>query len=52
MWLDGLYMAQPFYAQYAQLFHDDTAFNDIARQFIFDGKKCTRSANRLSLSWL
>ncbi|HWJ92503.1 MAG TPA: glycoside hydrolase family 88 protein, partial [Flavisolibacter sp.] len=21
MWLDGLYMGQPFYAQYAQLFH-------------------------------
>lgn len=34
MWLDGLYMAQPFYAEYAQLFHEDTAFNDIARQFI------------------
>lgn len=34
MWLDGLYMAEPFYAEYAQLFHEDTAFNDIARQFI------------------
>jgi unsaturated rhamnogalacturonyl hydrolase len=34
MWLDGLYMAEPFYAQYAKLFHEDTAFNDIARQFI------------------
>jgi len=34
MWLDGLYMGQPFYAEYAQLFHEDTAFNDIARQFI------------------
>lgn len=34
MWLDGLYMGQPFYAQYAQLFHEDTAFNDIAKQFI------------------
>ena len=34
MWLDGLYMAQPFYAEYAKLFHDDSAFNDIARQFI------------------
>jgi unsaturated rhamnogalacturonyl hydrolase len=27
-------MGQPFYAEYAQLFHEDTAFNDIARQFI------------------
>lgn len=35
MWLDGLYMGQPFYAQYAQMFHEDTAFNDIAHQFIY-----------------
>ena len=34
MWLDGLYMGQPFYAEYAMLAEDDTAFNDIARQFI------------------
>ena len=34
MWLDGLYMAEPFYAEYAKEFHEDTAFNDIARQFI------------------
>src|SRR5687767_2219186 len=34
MWLDGLYMGQPFYAEYAKIFHEDTAFNDIARQFI------------------
>jgi unsaturated rhamnogalacturonyl hydrolase len=33
VWLDGLYMGQPFYAAAAQLFGDDTAFNDIARQF-------------------
>lgn len=34
MWLDGLYMGQPFYAEWASTFHEDTAFNDIARQFI------------------
>jgi len=34
MWLDGLYMAEPFYAAYASLFHEDTAFSDIARQFM------------------
>lgn len=34
MWLDGLFMAQPFYAEYAKLFHEDSAFNDIANQFI------------------
>ncbi len=35
MWLDGLYMGEPFYAEYAMLFHEDTAFNDIANQFIW-----------------
>jgi unsaturated rhamnogalacturonyl hydrolase len=34
MWLDGLYMAEPFYAEYALMFHEDTAFDDIAKQFI------------------
>src|SRR5918993_493344 len=34
MWLDGLYMAEPFYAEWSNRFSDDTAFNDIARQFI------------------
>jgi unsaturated rhamnogalacturonyl hydrolase len=34
MWLDGLYMGQPFYSEYAMLFHEDTTFNDIARQFV------------------
>ncbi len=35
MWLDGLYMAEPFYAEYAQLTNEETAFDDIANQFIF-----------------
>lgn len=35
MWLDGLYMAEPFYAEYAHLAKEDTAFNDIANQFIW-----------------
>jgi len=34
MWLDGLYMAEPFYAEYAVMFHEDAAFDDIAKQFI------------------
>ena len=33
MWLDGLYMAEPFYAEYAATFHEDADFDDIARQF-------------------
>lgn len=34
MWLDGLYMAEPFYAEYAAMYHDDAAFKDITRQFV------------------
>lgn len=33
MWLDGLYMAEPFYAQYASMFHHPEAFADITHQF-------------------
>jgi unsaturated rhamnogalacturonyl hydrolase len=33
MWLDGLYMAEPFYAEYAATFHRPEAFQDIAHQF-------------------
>ena len=35
MWLDGLYMGQPFYAEYAMLAHEDSAYDDIANQFIW-----------------
>lgn len=35
MWLDGLYMVEPFYAQYAAMFHEPDAFDDIANQFIW-----------------
>lgn len=34
MWLDGIYMAEPFYAEYAAAFHEDQDFDDIANQFI------------------
>ncbi|MEP6950579.1 MAG: glycoside hydrolase family 88 protein [Ginsengibacter sp.] len=30
MWLDGPYMAEPFYAEWAFTFHGDSDFNDIA----------------------
>lgn len=33
MWLDGLYMGQPFYAEYAALINNRGAFDDIANQF-------------------
>lgn len=35
MWLDGLYMAEPFYAEYAARHRDTAAMNDVARQFLF-----------------
>jgi len=38
MWLDGLFMAQPFYTLYSAQRGDDTAFNDIARQFLLINK--------------
>jgi unsaturated rhamnogalacturonyl hydrolase len=34
MWLDGLYMGEPFYAEYAATFHEPSAFDDIAKQFV------------------
>jgi unsaturated rhamnogalacturonyl hydrolase len=34
MWLDGLYMGEPFYAEYAAAFDEPQAFDDITKQFI------------------
>ncbi len=34
MWLDGLYMGAPFYAEYAVEYDQPEAFDDIAHQFI------------------
>lgn len=33
VWLDGLYMAEPFYAVYAVITHRDEIFDDVALQF-------------------
>lgn len=33
MWLDGLYMAQPFYAQYISEFEKEKNYEDVIRQF-------------------
>ena len=35
MWLDGLYMAEPFYTEYASAYNETDAFDDIAHQFIW-----------------
>ncbi|NIG55522.1 glycoside hydrolase family 105 protein [Chitinophaga sp. Cy-1792] len=34
MWLDGLYMGEPFYAEYAAMTGENSAFDDITRQFV------------------
>jgi unsaturated rhamnogalacturonyl hydrolase len=34
MWLDGLYMGEPFYAEYSLIFDEDN-WNDIANQFVW-----------------
>src|SRR3982751_6576624 len=34
MWLDGLYMAEPFYAQYAKETNEPAAFDDVAKQLL------------------
>jgi unsaturated rhamnogalacturonyl hydrolase len=34
MWLDGLYMAEPFYAEYARTYGEPDAFDDVAKQFL------------------
>jgi unsaturated rhamnogalacturonyl hydrolase len=33
MWLDGLYMAEPFAAEYSKLFNQPKGFDDVALQF-------------------
>ncbi len=33
MWLDGLYMGEPFYAKYSQMFSEQKSFDDIIHQF-------------------
>ncbi len=33
MWLDGLFMAEPFAAEYSKVFNRSSHFNDIAKQF-------------------
>jgi unsaturated rhamnogalacturonyl hydrolase len=35
MWLDGLYMAEPFAAEYASMFGDSKKFDDIINQFVW-----------------
>lgn len=47
MWLDGLYMAEPFYAEYAAEFHQENDFDDITSQFILMEKNARDSKTGL-----
>jgi unsaturated rhamnogalacturonyl hydrolase len=38
MWLDGLYMGAPFYAEYALKFDESDAFADVVNQFLLVAK--------------
>jgi unsaturated rhamnogalacturonyl hydrolase len=35
MWLDGLYMVEPFYAEYASMYNKSEDFDDIINQFVW-----------------
>ncbi|MCX6167746.1 MAG: glycoside hydrolase family 88 protein [Ignavibacteriales bacterium] len=39
MWLDGLYMGEPFYAEYSKLFNEPQNFDDIVHQFVWIEKQ-------------
>jgi len=34
MWLDGIYMGSPFYAEFGQIFEESSAFDDVTKQII------------------
>ena len=49
VWLDGLYMCQPFYMEYETRFHDKKNYDDIFQQFLML-KKYEGSEDRIILS--
>ena len=38
MWLDGIFMAAPFYAEYGRVFHEPADFDDVAKQILLIGE--------------
>ena len=52
MWLDGLYMASPFYAEFGQTFGEPAAFDDVARQIILMEKHARDPQTGLAVSRL
>ena len=51
MWLDGLYMGEPFYAEYSKVFGEDN-WNDIANQFVWMEKHARDDEDRVAISRL
>ncbi|MBE0600436.1 MAG: glycoside hydrolase family 88 protein [Firmicutes bacterium] len=49
MWLDGLYMCAPFYAQCAKLFGHPEWYRDVAKQFLLIREKTRHKPTGLSL---
>lgn len=47
MWLDGLYMGSPFYAQYAKVFNNPDGFNDVVNQIKLMNKHIKDTATGL-----
>lgn len=47
MWLDGLYMAEPFYSEYATKFNKQEMYDDIAKQFLLVKKNMMDIETRL-----
>ncbi|WP_249316946.1 glycoside hydrolase family 88 protein [Bacillus sp. FJAT-50079] len=47
VWLDGLYMGQPFYAQYIKEFEDEKDYSDIINQFLNVRKFAFNENNQL-----
>jgi len=39
MWLDGLYMGAPFYAEYSKLFNEPENYPDVVKQFVIMEKQ-------------
>jgi Predicted unsaturated glucuronyl hydrolase involved in regulation of bacterial surface properties, and related proteins len=39
MWLDGIYMASPFLAEYAKIFNEPELFDDVANQILLIAQK-------------
>ncbi|MGY2132904.1 glycoside hydrolase family 88/105 protein [Hymenobacter sp. HD11105] len=47
MWLDGLYMAEPFSAEYSKLFNKPKGFDEVAKQFALIEKNLVDSKTGL-----